>query len=127
MKINKKQLKKFGDRLKFERTKSELTQAELARLVKRDVSTISRWENGERNPTQKDLLNLSHVLPVRIQTLQSLTGNTPEFDWLALKALPKIKDDVLETADDDEKEQLWQYLHYIRFSDRIKKSNVKIK
>ncbi len=120
MKINKKQLEKFGNRIRTERKKQGLSQGDLARFIDRDATTISRWENGERNPTQGDLLNLSRHLPVSIQTLQSLAGYTPEFNWLAsYSALPNKKGDILKNATESEKEQLRQYLHYIRFHDKV--------
>ena len=123
MKIDKVQLAKFGKRIKAERINLKLSQAQLASLVGRDVTTISRWEKGERNPSQGDLLNLSRHLLVHIQTLQTLAGHTPEFDWLASFTAPSGKnDDVLNTANESEKEQLRQYLHYIRFHDQVKKT-----
>jgi transcriptional regulator with XRE-family HTH domain len=123
MKIDEVQLAKFGKRIKAERISLKLSQAKLASMVNRDTSTISRWEKGERNPTQQDLLNLSLVLPMQIQTLQSLAGHTPEFDWLASFTAPSgKKGDILKTANESEKEQLRQYLHYIRFHDQVKKT-----
>src|SRR4030042_314429 len=53
MKIDKVQLAEFGKRVKAERINLKLSQAQLANLVGRDVTTISRWEKGERNPSQR--------------------------------------------------------------------------
>lgn len=42
-----------GDELKQWRTRHELTQAELARLVGVEIQTLQRWEQGEATSTSR--------------------------------------------------------------------------
>ena len=113
----------FGALLSEARTRNSLTQRDLAKYVDRDATTVSRWEKGERRPNQNSLLALSRVLGIRIQTLQSMAGNTPEFDWYAsFSAKPGSQDDILLSASEEEKESLRQYLHYLRFHEQVRQS-----
>ena len=110
----------FGKTIREKRQKLGHTQRYLAEKVHRDISTIGRWEKGERRPKQGSLLTLSNVLDIKIQKLQALAGYTPEFDWYtSLSAESGSAEDILLSATEEEKESLRQYLHYIRFSDQV--------
>ncbi|MBI4302994.1 MAG: helix-turn-helix transcriptional regulator [Chloroflexi bacterium] len=111
---------RLGKVLRENRLARGYSRKYLAQSVSKDISTVTRWEKGERRPKQASLLILSRLLDIKIQTLQALAGHTPEFDWLSsLSARPGTKEDILQSATESEKESLRQYLHYLRFTDQV--------
>jgi len=118
----------FGNLLKKERQKNNLTRSELGQKIGKKTSTIVSWEQGYRRPKQKALLNLSSILGTPIQELQSSAEYTPEFDWYSsLTAKPDTEGDILLTATDEEKDYLRVYLHYLRFERQVKASPIGIR
>ena len=105
-----------GAFIRQKRVDQRITQAQLAKAIDKSSSLVSRIESGERRPSHRELLRLSEVLGVRVQVLQKKAGYTPEFDWYAAFVSHKEDGkDILLTATDTEKEELRQYLLYIRF------------
>jgi transcriptional regulator with XRE-family HTH domain len=52
----------FPERLRTARLKMRMKQQELAEIVGFSVQTISRYENGEREPVASDLQKLASIL-----------------------------------------------------------------
>jgi transcriptional regulator with XRE-family HTH domain len=119
----------LGSLIKDSRLKLELSQKDLAKFVNKDVTTISRWEKGQRRPKYNGLLLLSQILGIRIQILQSLAGYTPEFDWLISisKPISLNETDILLSASPEEKIKLSDYLLYLRFCEQVKKVGPNLK
>ena len=112
-----------GALIKERRLEQKMTQADLAKKIDKSASLISRIEHGERRPNQRVLLSLSTILGVRIQVLQQKAGYTPEFDWYASFVVQKERErDILLTASEFEKEELRQYLLYLRFRATVSKA-----
>jgi len=113
-----------GASIKEERLKQNMKQSDLANKLDKSASLVSRWEKGERRPNQASLLQLSMIFGVPIQVLQQKAGYTPEFDWYASFLVPRReeKEDILLTASESEKEELRQYLLYLRFRARVSKA-----
>ncbi len=59
----------FPENLKHLRIKLGLTQADLAKKMDKDYSTIGKWELGQRNPIMADIIKLSDILNVPVQDL----------------------------------------------------------
>lgn len=60
---------------------SPYTPAELSRLLDVDRSAVSRWMNGERTPTMKNLYDLAELLNIEMADLwagEHATPATPE-------------------------------------------------
>ena len=60
---------------------SPYTPAELSRLLDVDRSAVSRWMNGERTPTMKNLYDLAELLNIEMADLwagEHATPSTPE-------------------------------------------------
>ena len=64
----------FAEHLKNARTAAGLSQEELANKIGVSRQAISRWERGEASPDTDNLIELSRVLGVSID---SLVGDTP--------------------------------------------------
>jgi len=112
-----------GAFIKELRSQQRMTQADLAKELDKSASLVSRWEKGERRPKQASLLQLSTIFGVRIQVLQQKAGYTPEFDWYTSFLAPKEpEEDILLTASDSEKEELRQYVLYLRFRATVSKA-----
>jgi len=111
----------FGRFIKEHRLRQGMTQSDLATKLAKSSSEVSRWEKGERRPKQDSLLQLANIFGVPVQVLQQKAGYTPEFDWLSsfLRKEEPLQEDVLPTASDTEKEELREYLRYIRFRARV--------
>ncbi len=113
--------KEFGNFLKKERRRTQMSRTDLAEFVHRKASTVVSWEQGYRRPKQGSLLTLSNILGTPIQQLQAKAGYTPEFDWYSsLTAQPNAEPDILMTATNEEKGELRKYLHYLRFSEEVR-------
>ena len=61
-----------SDWIKKVRTKAGLTQEQLADAIGRKKLSISRWENGERIPNADDLLKISMVTGIAVETPNSI-------------------------------------------------------
>ncbi|AHH18975.1 putative DNA-binding protein [Nocardia nova SH22a] len=72
-----------GDVIRQRRKVLGYSQAQLARLLGSDQKTVSRWENDESEPAVSDLLRLSDVLDVSLNTLVGKTATGLDFsgDW----------------------------------------------
>lgn len=55
---------KFGERVKKARKQRNLTQEDLADLIKRDARTIVAIESGKRNPTLQTIHKIAQTLKV---------------------------------------------------------------
>jgi transcriptional regulator with XRE-family HTH domain len=111
----------FGKYIRGLREQQEMTQSYLATKLDKSSSEVSRWEKGERRPKQDSLMHLANLFGVPIQVLQQKAGYTPEFNWLSsfLDEAKPPQEDILLTATDAEKEELREYLRYIRFKGRV--------
>lgn len=54
--------RKFGEQLAADRARAGLSQADLARRIGVDCSTVSRWEYGDRSPTRGAVLRIARGL-----------------------------------------------------------------
>jgi transcriptional regulator with XRE-family HTH domain len=61
--------KKLGENLKKIRTKKDITQTELAKILGVDKSFVSNIENGKTNPTLSTITNLAQTLGVSTNEL----------------------------------------------------------
>jgi len=61
--------KKLGENLKTLRTKKNITQTGLAKILDVDKSFISNIEKGKNNPTLSTITNLAKVLGVSTNEL----------------------------------------------------------
>lgn len=61
----------FSDNLRVLRLKKQLTQAELAKLVEVEQSTIARYETGEYKPKIAIATKLAKIFGTTVETLYS--------------------------------------------------------
>ncbi len=61
--------KKLGENLKKIRTKKDISQIELARILGVDRSFVSNIENGKNNPTLSTITSLAKALGVSTNEL----------------------------------------------------------
>lgn len=69
----------FCERLKDERTKRKLTQAQVGENFSFPKQYISRWEKGEQEPNLKTLVDLADYFNVSLDYLTGRTNN-PEIN-----------------------------------------------
>ena len=81
--------KLFGLKLREYRKSKNLTQEQLAELVDMDTQHYCKIENGLHFPSFKNLLKLSDVLEVKIDTL--LSSNNSAEDSLIRKLVYSIE------------------------------------
>ncbi len=67
--MSKKDLQKFGKKLKFLRTDKKLTQLELAEILNMSPNFIGMIERGERNTTVEKVFNIARALKVKPSSL----------------------------------------------------------
>lgn len=58
----------IGDKIRYFRTSHKLSQDQLSELSGINISTIRKYENGERNPKPDQLLKIADALGVSINT-----------------------------------------------------------
>lgn len=69
MRMSKKDLQKFGKRLKSLRIDRDLTQLELAEILDMSPNFIGMIERGERNTTVENVFKIARVLNVKPSNL----------------------------------------------------------
>lgn len=68
--MDKKELALFiGNKIRYYRTKMNLTQDQLGEKLNTKKATISNYETGYRTPKQDDLFEIAHILNVSIDDL----------------------------------------------------------
>ena len=67
--MSKKDLKKFGKRLKFLRLERHLTQLELAEILDMSPNFIGMIERGERNTTVENVFKIARALGIKPSNL----------------------------------------------------------
>lgn len=68
--------------IKEARESKDLLMRELAAKIEIDIATVSKFEKGDRNPTRPQILKLSEVLELDVNTLLTL--------WLRDKILNEV-------------------------------------
>ena len=63
--MSKKDLQKFGKRLKALRTDNDLTQLELAEILDMSPNFIGMIERGERNTTVENIFRIARALNIK--------------------------------------------------------------
>ena len=90
----------FASNLKHLRIERGMTQEELAKRLGKDYSTIGKWELGQRSPIMADVVKISEIFNVSLESL--ISSNIPlqqPFDELEI-LFSKHKD--ILTDDDKE-------------------------
>jgi len=59
----------FPENLKFLRIQKGMTQADLAKKMDKDYSTIGKWELGQRNPIMADIIKMADFFNISVQDL----------------------------------------------------------
>lgn len=67
--MSKRDLQKFGKRLKFLRLDKNLTQLELAEILDMSPNFIGMIERGERNTTVENVFNIARALGIKPSNL----------------------------------------------------------
>ncbi|EHS18729.1 DNA-binding helix-turn-helix protein [Staphylococcus aureus subsp. aureus IS-91] len=74
--MDKKELAKFiGNKIRYYRTKLNLTQDQLGEKLNTKKATISNYETGYRTPKQDDLFEIAHILNISIDDLFPTRNN----------------------------------------------------
>jgi len=68
--------------LKLAREQKGLKTREVAQLLKIDQALISKFENGQRNPTKTQIIKLAQLLEIDLETLTTA--------WLKEKILQEV-------------------------------------
>lgn len=79
----------FANNLKHLRIQNNMTQEELAKKLNKDYSTIGKWENGSRSPIMNDVIRISELFDI---SLESLIGNNIIYD----NAEPIVSDEIVK-------------------------------
>lgn len=69
MRMSKKDLQKFGKRLKSLRIDRDLTQLELAEILDMSPNFIGMIERGERNTTVENVFKIARALNIKPSNL----------------------------------------------------------
>jgi len=59
----------FSNNLKHLRIQSGMTQADLAKKLNKDYSTVGKWELGERTPTTLDLFKIADIFNIEARDI----------------------------------------------------------
>ena len=90
-------LSNFPKNLSYLRKEKNMTQAELAKRINVDQTTIGRWEDGNREPTVGNVANIAEVFNVSIPDLLDKDLSTSEKSLSELDVLfSKHKDKLTE-------------------------------
>lgn len=92
--------------LKSAREKKGLKTREISTLLKIDQALISKFENGQRAPTRKQVEQLAHLLEIDLEVLLIawLKGKIRQViaeERLGLKALQEVVDELNPTTENN--------------------------
>lgn len=79
----------FASNLKYLRIRKGLTQEQLGKQLKKDYSTIGKWENGSRTPIVEDAIKIAEYFEINLNDLLMK-------DLLFEEA--KVKEDIIEIS-----------------------------
>ncbi|NDR33105.1 helix-turn-helix transcriptional regulator [Staphylococcus aureus] len=105
--MDKKELAKFiGNKIRYYRTKLNLTQDQLGEKLNTKKATISNYETGYRTPKQDDLFEIANILNISIDDLFP-TRNNKHNDITSIynKLTPPRQENVLNYANKQLDEQ----------------------
>ncbi|NDQ65701.1 helix-turn-helix domain-containing protein [Staphylococcus aureus] len=105
--MDKKELAKFiGNKIRYYRTKLNLTQDQLGEKLNTKKATISNYETGYRTPKQDDLFEIANILNISIDDLFP-TRNNKHNDITSIynKLTPPRQKNVLNYANEQLEEQ----------------------
>lgn len=105
--MDKKELAKFiGNKIRYYRTKLNLTQDQLGEKLNTKKATISNYETGYRTPKQDDLFEIAHILNISIDDLFP-ARNSKKNDIISIynKLTPPRQENVLNYANEQLEEQ----------------------
>lgn len=94
--------KTFGDILRTERKKKELSQFELGKHLNLSKQTISGYENNSSFPSHESLLKLSKLFNVSTDYLLGITNDpspTPTVDYTIAEIKKKLKAEGIDMED----------------------------
>lgn len=94
----------FGNRIRQARERLGISQEELARLVSKDQTAISEYENGKRKMSAVDLPALSKALEVPLLYFYEDEVSSHDQDHAVLDAFhqlsnPKVRQAIIELID----------------------------
>jgi repressor LexA len=112
-------LDSLGERIRFLRTKENLSMAKLGSIIKASSSNISDWENGKTSPSTSAILALSKYFNVSADWL--LTGK--ELDI----SLPPELLAVMATFAQDEREDLSLFIEFLNYKKEKKRAEERLK
>lgn len=92
--LNKEELRKFTMRLKELRHEKNLTQRELAQILSITIPTLSHWECGYQEPSNKDLLAISDTFNVSVDYLLGRTDELGAIIPPPSPTVPALADDA---------------------------------
>ncbi len=91
----------LGKRIKQERFQQGLTQEAVAEAIGVSRTAVSKWESGESEPTIQNLVALSRLFDVGVDSLLGVErhqySQCPEFPPEAMDFLKKFVSTVIET------------------------------
>ncbi|UXV46424.1 XRE family transcriptional regulator [Staphylococcus aureus] len=105
--MDKKELAKFiGNKIRYYRTKLNLTQDQLGEKLNTKKATISNYETGYRTPKQDDLFEIAHILNISIDDLfPARNSKKNEITSIYSKLTPPRQSNVLKYATNQLEEQ----------------------
>ncbi|MEB7457023.1 XRE family transcriptional regulator [Staphylococcus aureus] len=105
--MDKKELAKFiGNKIRYYRTKLNLTQDQLGEKLNTKKATISNYETGYRTPKQDDLFEIAHILNISIDDLFPARNiNYNDITSIYNKLTPPRQENVLNYANSQLDEQ----------------------
>ncbi|HHC7447541.1 TPA: S24 family peptidase [Staphylococcus aureus] len=105
--MDKKELAKFiGNKIRYYRTKLNLTQDQLGEKLNTKKATISNYETGYRTPKQDDLFEIAHILNISIDDLFPARNiNHNDITSIYNKLTPPRQSNVLNYANSQLDEQ----------------------
>lgn len=111
--MDKKELARFiGNKIRYYRTKMNLTQDQLGEKLNTKKATISNYETGYRTPKQDDLFEIAHILNISIDDLfPKRPSKNNDITTVYNQLTPPRQKRVLDFANEQLNEQNNKVLH----------------
>jgi transcriptional regulator with XRE-family HTH domain len=104
----------LGQRLKLQRKRNKLTQKDVARILKINYTTISKWETNVYDPDTDSLRKLAELYGTTVDYLIGLSNNQRAPEIKSLTSCLILSNGKIEELSDEETEFLKESLESFR-------------
>lgn len=111
----------FGDRIKYQRERLNLSREDLANKLQIKYHTLAKYETNDREPDYETLVQIANTLGVTTDYILGKNQIKTSSKGKSLSLEKERLSENIESIDDETAQKLSQYLNYLKFEKEDKK------